>query len=524
MQNAEQPVGARHERLCSARASLLLTAVPWRLAFGMTLWMLAVVSGGCGDGEESGATGTVAMRGVIEGFYGPLYTFDARLDLLRFLPRAGLNTYVYAPKLDPYHRSRWRDPYPAEWMNHFSALVRAAHDVGVRFVFALSPGSGFDASGNDQATVEQKLGALFDVGVRSFCLLFDDLVPSSQAADPQVQVQIIADSFAFLQARDSRTQLCFISHLYTGTAAQVRAGRTPFDGNFAIKSSAVYAAYAALPPEVAILWTGPHVFASPLTVQDTVAFRDLVGRPLVIWDNYPVNDALLTQELFLAPYREREPGITQVADGVLLNPMLQPEASKIALWTAGRFFADGEAYDPEAALQEAFTEVAGSASGGAVVARLAEQFRSHPLIGNQAESPELAERATAFFATRSAQSEEMLRDLFRSFATMADDLEREVPNVRLVAELHEPAHKLALLGEAGLVGLDLLDQSARGEPVDTSALQALLDAADALPWLVGANTPILPGLDQLLAGRPAVHADVFGDFFTHLSAELDSER
>src|SRR5262249_9675533 len=155
---------------------------------------------------------------------------------------------------------------------------------------------------------------------------------------------IVTDALAFLRARDPHTQLWFISHYYAGTAADIRAGHTPSDRNFTIKSSTAYAAYAALPPEVAILWTGPRVFASPLTADDTAGFHALVGRPLVVWDNFPVNDAILTQELFLAAYREREPGVTRAADGVLLNPMLQPEASKIALWTAGRFFADAEGY------------------------------------------------------------------------------------------------------------------------------------------------------------------------------------
>ena len=120
----------------------------------------------------------------------------------------------------------------------------------------------------------------------------------------------------------------------------------------------------------------------------------------------------------------------------------------------------------------------------------------------------MADRAAAFFTTRSAHSEQSLRELLHSFAAVADDLERDVPNTRLVAELSEPAHKLSILGQAGLVGLDLLDQAARGEPVDASGLQALLDEAHALPWLVGANTAIPAGIDLLLAGRQAVRADV----------------
>lgn len=201
--------------------------------------------------------------------------------------------------------------------------------------------------------------------------------------------------------------------------------------------------------------------------------------------------------------------------------MLQPEASKLALWTAGRFLADGPAYDPDAALAEAFEEVAGSAAGAAVLARLSEQFRSHPFIGYERESPALADRAAAFFASRSSADEQALRALLTSFAAIADDFPREVRNAALVAELGEPVRKLALLGSAGLLALDLLAQHARGEAVDLTTLRAQLRAADAIPWLVGANTLTGAELDELLAGRPANRADVFGDFFARVLGELD---
>ncbi|MBX3024072.1 beta-N-acetylglucosaminidase domain-containing protein [bacterium] len=471
--------------------------------------LLALLVVGCGG--DSGDR-PQPMRGAIEGFYGPLYSFEQRLDLLRFLPRAGLDTYVYAPKTDPYHRARWRDPYPAEWMAHFRELASTARDLGLRFVFALSPGAQFDPDAGDQAAVQDKLATLLDVGVRHFCLFFDDLAPGGRAAEPAVQVALVTDTLAFLSARGRDADLCFISHYYAGTAAELRADRSPFDGTFAAPASATYAAYAAIPREVAILWTGPRVF-SRLTVADTAAYRAFAGRPVVIWDNFPVNDVILSRELFLSPYRDREAGIARVADGVLLNLMLQPEASKLALYTAGRFFAEGGRYDPDAALDAALDVVAGSHAGGRIVARIAEQFHSHPLIGHVQESPRLAARMAAFLASRSAADAAALRALFAELAATADDLARDVPNQALVAELAAPAEKLSLLATAGLLALDRLERQSRGEPDDDDALTAALRAARAIPWLVAANSPIGAPLDQFLSGQDAEPANVFGDFF-----------
>ena len=313
------------------------------------------------------------------------------------------------------------------------------------------------------------------------------------------------------------------AYFYSGTVDEMRDDSAPFNRSFAVKSSAAYAAYAGIPADIPILWTGRRVFASSLSVAEVAAFQAFVARPLLIWDNYPVNDILLSRELFLAPYREREAGVEMAGHGVLLNTMLQPEASKIPLWTAGRFFEQRSAYDPDAAFREALEIAAGSRAGAQVLARLADHFRSHPFIGNEPESVELADGAEAFFRTRSPGDEAALRSLLQSYAGIEADLARDVANPRLLGELSEPARKLALLGTAGLFGLDLLAAQARGEPVDDAELRGRLRDAYGIPWLVGANYEFGPPLDEFLGGRPSRRANAFGDFFGPMLSELAAD-
>ena len=54
--------------------------------------------------------------------------------------RFGLNTYVYAPKDDAKHRSRWRDFYTNEESNELTQLIHIAKQYGIHFIYALSPG------------------------------------------------------------------------------------------------------------------------------------------------------------------------------------------------------------------------------------------------------------------------------------------------------------------------------------------------------------------------------------------------
>jgi hypothetical protein len=81
--------------------------------------------------------------------------------------------------------------------------------------------------------------------------------------------------------------------------------------------------------------------------------------------------------------------------------------------------------------------------------------------------------------------------------------------------------KLSLLGEAGMLALDLLAQQAAGTSVDTSGLEERLATAAAIPWRVGANTA-LGALARLLGERDAPGVDVFQSFFDQVLAELRS--
>jgi hyaluronoglucosaminidase len=82
------------------------------------------------------------------------------------------------------------------------------------------------------------------------------------------------------------------------------------------------------------------------------------GHRILVWDNYPVNDALMTSSLHLGAYRGRDADLVDVVGGVLCNPMTQPHASKIALATAMDFLLAPDDYDAEASWARAIEDVA----------------------------------------------------------------------------------------------------------------------------------------------------------------------
>ena len=54
------------------------------------------------------------MLGIIEGFYGPVWSWQERRQLVSALAPHGYGFYLYAPKADAFLRRRWQEPHPPE--------------------------------------------------------------------------------------------------------------------------------------------------------------------------------------------------------------------------------------------------------------------------------------------------------------------------------------------------------------------------------------------------------------------------
>ncbi|BAS26271.1 protein O-GlcNAcase [Limnochorda pilosa] len=301
-----------------------------------------------------------AVRGVIEGFYGTPWTHAQRVSLMDFLRRHGYNLYVYAPKDDPYHRAQWRSPYPPEKLAELAELAEEARSAGVAFCFAVSPGLSLRYA--DEGEVEllwRKLASLAEAGVRHFGLLFDDIPPGLHHPQDQARFASAAEAQA---------------HVAGVLLERIRREVPPLPEGSGLPSSQLYfcpthyrgdpdSPYlrrlgVLLDPEVQVFWTGPRVCSRELAVEHTRAVGQVLRRPPLYWDNYPVNDGMMTAELHIGPYTGRDPGLAEVASGVVLNPMPQYTASRWVLAAAGPYLTAPADYDPEAAWARVWESVA----------------------------------------------------------------------------------------------------------------------------------------------------------------------
>ena len=259
------------------------------------------------------------LRGVVEGFYGEPWSHQVRLSLIDYYGRNKLNEYVYGPKDDPYHSCpNWRLPYPPEQAKNIHELVEACRRNRVDFVWAIHPGQDIKWNEEDYNNLVNKFNLMYELGVRSFAIHFDDI--DGEGTNPKKQVALVNRlTKEFVKAKGDVAPLVVCPTDYS----QLWAKPGP-DGPLAIYGN-------ELDPEVQVFWTGA-VVCSDLT-KETLDFVDSrIKRPAYYWWNFPVTD-YARHIIMQGPTYGLETDITdKMTSGVLSNPMEHGEASKLALY------------------------------------------------------------------------------------------------------------------------------------------------------------------------------------------------
>jgi hyaluronoglucosaminidase len=296
------------------------------------------------------------IRGIIEGFYGRPWSWDERIELMRFCAERGMTHYVYAPKDDPKHRDRWRDPYDDHELEGFRRLLA---EGGLGVGFAISPGLSIDYwSDDDRRVLASKVDSVVDLGVNLVCLALDDIPFGPGLGEAH------AGLTSWLRHHlGDRASLLLVPTEYVGQTP------TPY----------LAALSDGVPEDVPIAWTGRSVVNDSITAEQARQRAAAVGgRPPLIWDNYPVNDGIMGDRLYLGPLWGRDAGLADVCSGYLANPMVQPRASKLPLASVAAYLRGDDPLDAWATEAEAtglriFAEACDGAVPRALVAALVDE-------------------------------------------------------------------------------------------------------------------------------------------------------
>lgn len=276
--------------------------------------------------------------GIVEGFYGKPWSANARDRFLEIAAGAGFNSYIYAPKDDPFHRERWREQYPAAESRAMAALIRRCGSLGMDFCWALSPGLSFGYSSRDDfKTLAAKFESMAGLGVKTFALFLDDIPTELQRRADKAKWNSLAAAQSDLvnRLRERLSRALPGSRLWFCPTEYIGVMPTPYLETIGKN----------IEPEVGIFWTGPLVVSPRITTSDASSIGSLLRRKPLLWDNYPVND-YNPAKLNLGPISARDAGLPELLSGYFVNPMNQAMASVPPTLTIADYLKDSRAYDP----------------------------------------------------------------------------------------------------------------------------------------------------------------------------------
>jgi hypothetical protein len=281
--------------------------------------------------------------GVIEGFYGPLWPEQSRLNVVRKLASLGYCFFVYAPKLDHCLRKDWQMHWSEKFITHLTELRALCAEIGIRFGIGLSPLNLHKSDDTQQVKALAEKVQYIDKAVSPdiFCLLFDDMrgdLPKLATRQTRLAHE------AFEHSRASQRVLCPTYYSFDPILSRV-FGDMP-DGYLEELGS-------SLDRSIDVFWTGEQICSPSYSAEHLQQVGSLLRRKPFLWDNYPVNDdRAMSPFLHLHPFEKRQPGLAKLLCAHAANPMQQAHCSLIALATLpGCYNKPGKS--PEAAKKEA---------------------------------------------------------------------------------------------------------------------------------------------------------------------------
>jgi hypothetical protein len=245
--------------------------------------------------------------GIVEGFYwtpsdavqGRYGEFDPdkRLDLLGFMGKKGLNTYIYDPKiLRGYHYERAYDKTligsKTRWQQTFSYAKQSLID----FIWGLAPGI---SDYWEKKPLLENIEYILGLGASGVALLFDDVPGGTTERQKYAQADLIRK----IETRFGKIVKAICPGNYCGEKKELQRN--------------LQILHAKIPRDIPFLLTGKKVWSDSIEYDD---FPDFDQRGIFLWDNWMASDTSNPSRLELSPLRGRHKSLFDKLEGYTLNP------------------------------------------------------------------------------------------------------------------------------------------------------------------------------------------------------------
>ena len=258
------------------------------------------------------------ITGYIEGYYGVELSWKERDSIISKLHQVGCNTYFYCPKEDPYHRVRWKDDYPIDWIKDFKKFKFNADSAGIDIIFGISPGASLELE--DFEHLERKIGIFKELSIENFCILFDDIPKEKEQFSLHKEVlELCLEKFPNINFSCVPSQYC----------------------KYMVENSnnSYLAELDKVDTSIPFFWTGNQVITSNYSDNNIDSWKELFreDRDLIIWDNTFANDYCVPKIVmqnfdgFFSKDDEKVSGFLLNASGIELIDLIAIEILDLSL-------------------------------------------------------------------------------------------------------------------------------------------------------------------------------------------------
>jgi len=306
-----------------------------------------------------------APLGIIEGFFGKPWPWEAREANIDFLSTQGFDFYIYAPKDDRYLRQKWRQPWPFETESKLQRLRQTCTEKNVRFGLGITP---YDLHLSDSleglAMLREKVKALNALKPDILCILFDDMRGDIQTLAAQ-QLRIVD---TICEASTAPHFIVCPTYYTSDPILDTVFGERP--------AGYLEELGRQLDKQIDIFWTGEKVCSRTYSEAHLEEVANTLNRQPFLWDNAIANDGKqASQFLKVAPIPERSSHLLQQVAGVAVNPTNQAFLSRIPLLTFMEYYRSELSEGTESIFRDVCLRLCGNTLGQLVLDNL-EGFES----------------------------------------------------------------------------------------------------------------------------------------------------
>ncbi len=386
------------------------------------------------------------LRGFIEGYYGLPWSNEDRMNLMKFGGEIKCNAYVFAPKDDPYHNSKWREMYPEEKLAEIREMAEVGRKSKCEFVWTIHPfmsdritESNYDDS---LATIKKKFQQLYDAGVRRFGVLADD----AGGVSVNLIANLLNDLTDWCKSKNDVGDILYCPPEYNWAFA-------------GYSWTNLRNANQLVNDDVDFFWTGQSV-CGHVTKETVDGFVNgltsdaKAGRKPLFWLNWPVND-INKVRMLMGKGEMLNTDVTNLA-GVITNPMQQSEPSKVAIFAVADYAWNIQGFNRDKSWADSFKYVEPDASQAlhTMAKHLSDPApNGHSLVLGESEelAPLLEEFMTLYQSGATIQEKgSRLVEEFQKIADAADAFERDSQNENLKAQLSPWTDSLRYLAKAAI--------------------------------------------------------------------------